>query len=272
MLSDKQIVKVFTEELLLEHKRNDRKGIYAKMQKMMAYNSNKIEGSTLTSEQAASLFDTGSFLGIDGEVYHAKDIEEMNGHFAMFNQMLAGLDEPLSAEVMKTLHYYLKKGVFEDFANGYPVGEFKNRVNFVSDITTTSPSEVEERVNELLTWYSNVAHKDVSTLLRFHAVFEKIHPFQDGNGRVGRMILFRECLRNGLIPVIIKDETKLQYYAALHKAQVENDFSALYAYGEKQQLVYKEEMLPFIEHLLVEEKKELNVSQKPEWKDVHRDL
>ena len=117
----------FVEELIhrfeVEQQKNDRSGIYALTQRMMAYNSNKIEGSTLTEKQTASLFDTGT-LSSEDAVIRAKDVEEMTGHFLMFNEMLKTYDLPLSHELIKRYHYKLKSGVFEDLANGYPVGEY----------------------------------------------------------------------------------------------------------------------------------------------------
>ena len=248
--TEKQIVNVLIETFLKEHKLNDRKGVYAKTQKMMAYNSNKIEGSTLTSEQTASLFDTGTLFGVNGEIYKAKDIEEMNGHFAMFNYAIHTLDEPLSEEIIKQMHYNLKAGVFEDKANGYPIGEYKNRYNIVSDIETVKPGDVSQKIIELLEWYHLDNRHDIYKQMEFHAKFEKIHPFQDGNGRVGRMILFRECLRDKIVPVIIRDETKMEYYHVLHEAQVHGDYNPLYEYGKKQQTFYKKEILPFLEYEL----------------------
>ena len=145
----------FVEELIhrfeVEQQKNDRSGIYALTQRMMAYNSNKIEGSTLTEKQTASLFDTGT-LSSEDAVIRAKDVEEMTGHFLMFNEMLKTYDLPLSHELIKRYHYKLKSGVFEDLTNGYPVGEYKNRRNMVSDIVTALPEEVEGRMTELLEW------------------------------------------------------------------------------------------------------------------------
>lgn len=138
-----KIVQALITRMLIEYKKNDRSGIYAKTQTEMAYNSNKIEGSTLTPDQTASLFTTGT-LRSDGEtVYKAKDIEEMTGHFSMFNHMLKSWEQPLTEELIKEYHYYLKVGVFEDRANGYPVGEYKNRANYVSDIHIANPAKVQ---------------------------------------------------------------------------------------------------------------------------------
>ena len=170
----------FVEELIhrfeVEQQKNDRGGIYALTQRMMAYNSNKIEGSTLTEKQTASLFDTGT-LSSEDAVIRAKDVEEMTGHFLMFNEMLKTYDLPLSHELIKRYHYKLKSGVFEDLANGYPVGEYKNRRNMVSDIVTAMPEEVEGRMTELLEWYHALPQHTLADLAKFHADYEAIHPF-----------------------------------------------------------------------------------------------
>lgn len=213
----RRVVDSLVKRMMIEYRKNDRSGIYAKTQTEMAYNSNKIEGSTLTPEQTESLFTTGTIRS-DGEiVYRAKDIEEMTGHFSMFNHMLQTWDEPLTEELIKKYHYHLKAGVFEDIANGYPIGEYKNRVNMVSNISTVKPDQVHGYMAELLKRYSDVPEVTLRTLARFHADFEKIHPFQDGNGRTGRMIIFKECLKNGLIPVIIKDQIKKRITMLLTK-------------------------------------------------------
>lgn len=246
---NKLLVNSLKERFIKERLANDRKGVYAKTQKMMAYNSNKIEGSTLTSEQTASLFDVGTIRGTEGEIYRAKDIEEMNGHFSMFNYMLDTLDEELTEKVIKGFHYHLKTGVFEDIANGYPVGEYKNRYNTVSDIETSTPSNVEKNMQELLKWYNDA--RSFETIIAFHAKFEKIHPFQDGNGRVGRMIIFRECLKNNIMPAVIKDEFKTEYYHVLHEAQVNENYEPLFSFCRTSQENYAKEITPFLEEPVV---------------------
>lgn len=145
----------------------------------MAYNSNKIEGSTLTEEQTASLFDTG-VLPKSEDYYRAKDVEEMNGHFLMFNKMLDTLDLELTEELIKAFHYELKSGVFEDRANGYAIGDYKKRPNMIGIYETVLPSQVSDEMSQLLAWYNN---QDISLeiLAEFHARYESIHPFQDGN-------------------------------------------------------------------------------------------
>ena len=241
----KQIANKLLERMTLEFQTNDRQGIYATTQKMMAYNSNKIEGSTLTLDQTASLFDTGTILA-NNEVFRAKDVEEMSGHFSMFNEMLKTLNLSLSEPLIKVFHYRLKAGVFEDYANGYVAGEYKQITNMVSDITTVKPSEVEAAVIALLNDYNSVSTHSLIDLAKFHAEFEKIHPFQDGNGRTGRMILFRESLRSHQIPIIVKDNNKVDYYHALHKAQVDNAFGDLENFFKASQTEYYSVLQEFL--------------------------
>lgn len=138
----------------IEHTKRDRSGVYGFTQRLMAYNSNKIEGSTLTEEQTASLFDTGVLPKSD-DYYRAKDVEEMNGHFLMFNKMLDTLDVDLSQDLIKQFHYELKSGVFEDRANGYAIGDYKKRPNMVGMNKTALPSQVPEEMKDLLDWYSD---------------------------------------------------------------------------------------------------------------------
>lgn len=246
MNEEKNIAKLIKKELLNDFTHKVRNGIFAETSKMMAYNSNKIEGSTLTSEETASLFDTGAILATGEVIYRAKDIEEMNGHFLMFNYALKTMDKKLSEELIKSFHFYLKNGVFEDRANGYVPGEYKKRANIVSDIQTSLPMEVPEKMRELLNTYHDIRNPELSDLMRFHANFEKIHPFQDGNGRTGRMILFRECLRTEIVPIIIKDETKAKYYHALHIAQESGDVNELVLYAVQVQEQYLAQIKKYV--------------------------
>lgn len=202
------------ERFVIERKKFDRSGIYAYTQRALAYNSNKIEGSTLTEEQTASLFDTG-MLPVNDDYYRAKDVEEMNGHFLMFNKMIDTLKEPLSIDLIKAFHYELKSGVFEDRANGYAIGDFKKRPNMIGIYETVLPKEVPSKMEHLLEWYHSLPQKTLSHLAEFHAKYESIHPFQDGNGRTGRLILFRECLKEDLIPFVIEDRSRTKYIEGL---------------------------------------------------------
>lgn len=173
------LIEKLIERFRIEQKKRDRSGIYAVTQRELAYNSNKIEGSTLTKEQTASLFDTGNIPASDN-YYRAKDIEEMNGHFLMFNKMIDTLDEPLSEKLIKEFHYELKAGVFEDRANGYAVGDYKKRANIIGIYETVKPENVAEKMCELLQWYQS-SEKDIVSLALFHARYESIHPFQDAH-------------------------------------------------------------------------------------------
>ena len=126
----------------------------------------------------------------------------MNGHFLMFNKMLDTLEKPLTQELIKQFHYELKSGVFEDRANGYAIGDYKKRPNMIGMYQTVRPENVAQEMYLLMDWYCN-QDVNIYALAEFHTRYENIHPFQDGNGRTGRLILFRECLKNGIVPVAV---------------------------------------------------------------------
>lgn len=176
-----------------------------------------------------------------------KDVEEMNGHFKMFNYiMMKHTGEPLTADIIKGMHKNLKEGVFEDMANGYAVGDWKKRANLVGDITTALPQEVPAMVEALLAEYTGKKKVELRDIAKFHAVFENIHPFQDGNGRVGRMILLKQCLDADITPVIIRDENKIKYYRYLSAAQNKRDYAPLIDFFESEQKWYQEKVIPMI--------------------------
>lgn len=210
----------------------ERGGIYGIVQITAAYNSNKIEGGLLSEEQVTEIFRQGQVMSGD---FRNKDVEEMQGHFKMFDYMLGSLGKPLSAEIIKDMHRNLKEDVFEDLANGYIVGDWKTRRNTVGGITTALPDEVPKRIEEL------VVNKVVTIedIARFHVEFERIHPFQDGNGRVGRMIILKQCLDNNLIPIIIMASDQEQYYRSLVSAQNQKDYSMLVELFKKEQEKFK---------------------------------
>ena len=210
----------------------ERGGIYGIVQITAAYNSNKIEGGLLSEEQVTEIFRQGQVMSGD---FRNKDVEEMQGHFKMFDHMLGSLGKPLSAEIIKDMHRNLKEDVFEDLANGYIVGDWKTRRNTVGGITTALPDEVPKRIEEL------VVNKVVTIedIARFHVEFERIHPFQDGNGRVGRMIILKQCLDNNLIPIIIMASDQEQYYRSLVSAQNQKDYSMLVELFKKEQEKFK---------------------------------
>ena len=225
------------DRFIIERKKFDRSGVYAYTQRVMAYNSNKIEGSTLTPEQTASLFDNGTLPRSD-DYYRAKDVEEMNGHFLMFNYMLDTLEEPLSQKLIKQFQYELKSGVFEDRAHGYAIGDYKQRPNMVGMYRTALPKEVPDEMEKLLVWYE-AQPKNMETLAKFHARYESIHPFQDGNGRTGRMILFRESLKYEEVdPFIILDDDRTVYIEALKEFRENGTVSQLTELLQKEAEIY----------------------------------
>ena len=237
--------KWLVERFIIERKRFDRSGVYAYTQRAMAYNSNKIEGSTLTPEQTASLFDNGTLPQSD-DYYRAKDVEEMNGHFLMFNYMLDTLDEELTPELIKHLHYELKTGVFEDRANGYAIGDYKTRPNMIGMYKTALPKDVEAEMKQLLEWYHK-QEKSMKVLAEFHARYESIHPFQDGNGRTGRMILFRESLKyDELTPFIILDDNRSRYLEGLKEFREHQKVDQLLELMQKEAEIYYQECQYFI--------------------------
>lgn len=233
--------------LIIEFRKQDRSGVYGFNQRSMAYNSNRIEGSTLTEKQTASMFETGTLYSDYSDViFRAKDIEEMNGHFKMFNYVMKHMDEPLSEDIIKNMHRNLKEGVFEDFANGYAVGDWKKRSNRVSDIVICPPQEVPVRMSELIREYLNKDMIELKDIAEFHAKFENIHPFQDGNGRVGRMIILKQCLDNNITPIIIRDINKVEYIRCLNEAQNNRGYDKLIQYFQKEQHYYQENVIPMI--------------------------
>lgn len=225
-----------SERFRIERERFDRSGVYAYTQRLLAYNSNKIEGSTLTEEQTASLFDNGT-LPKSEDYYRAKDVEEMNGHFLMFNKMLDTIRQPLSSGLIKQFHYELKSGVFEDRANGYAIGDYKKRPNMIGIYQTVRPENVEAEMDRLMEWYHGKA-PDIAVFAEFHARYESIHPFQDGNGRTGRLILFRECLKGGIVPAVIEDANRNEYLEALKDYREREDLDKLVGLLRREQAFY----------------------------------
>jgi len=243
-ISDNEFLSFLIERFKIERDKFDRSGVYAYTQRLLAYNSNKIEGSTLTEEQTASLFDNGTLPKSD-DYYRAKDVEEMNGHFLMFNKMLDTFDEPLTQELIKQFHYELKSGVFEDRANGYAIGAYKKRPNMIGIYQTIRPEDVDKEMYLLMDWYSS-QKIDISKLAEFHTRYERIHPFQDGNGRTGRLILFRECLKNEMIPIVIEDANRNLYLEALKEYREKKKLDKLIELFEKEQGFYLEKCKYFI--------------------------
>ncbi|MDO4304508.1 MAG: Fic family protein [Bacillota bacterium] len=244
MNGEKEFLDFLLPRFKIERNKFDRSGVYAYTQRLLAYNSNKIEGSTLTEEQTASLFDNGTLPKSD-DYYRAKDVEEMNGHFLMFNKMLDTLEEPLSQELIKQFHYELKSGVFEDRANGYAIGDYKKRPNMIGIYQTVRPEDVAQEMSLLMDWYC-AQDVNIPILAELHAKYESIHPFQDGNGRTGRLILFRECLKNNIVPVVIEDANRNEYLDALREYREEKNLYKLISLFEKEQQIYYEKCKYFM--------------------------
>lgn len=215
-MDEKEITRRIKRVILDEFEMNYRNGLYKIVQIELAYNSNKIEGSSLTEEETLNMFETGLFVEDirSNEDKKVNDIIEMQNHFLMFNFMLKTLDEKLSEKLIKELHMYLKANS-KDVERGYAVGNYKTISNKVSNITTASPFDVGSRMNDLIDEYNKKSNKTLDDIVEFHVDYETIHPFQDGNGRTGRIIMFRECLRNDIFPFVIKDNRKQSYYQGL---------------------------------------------------------
>ncbi len=186
-------------------------GLYHKTQVNLTYNSNRIEGSRLTEEQTRYIFETRTIGFKDEEAVPVDDIIETTNHFVAFDYLLDSLYQPLSAEIIKEFHRILKSGTADARKSWFALGNWKKLPNEVGGAETTKPENVENEIEKLNDWYLKREDTTFETIVEYHYRFEKIHPFQDGNGRVGRLILFRECLKNNVVPFII-DETYKQFY------------------------------------------------------------
>lgn len=204
------------ETLLEEQRLGIRGGIYHRLQVDFAYNSNHIEGSRLTHEQTRYIYETKSI----GEPAMVNDIFEAANHFRCFDYILCTVPEPLSEEYIKALHGMLKQGVMTSVDSTAVIGDYKRYANEVGQITTVKPKEVSMRMQQLLSKYTENT-MDLYDIASFHAEFEQIHPFYDGNGRIGRLLMFKQCLANGVVPFFISEFNKLFYYKGLSEWQLE---------------------------------------------------
>lgn len=201
--------------LIDEQQAHRKGGLYHKTQVQLAYNSNRIEGSKLTEEQTRYIFETRTIGFKDQEAVPVDDIIETTNHFVAFDYLLRTIEEPLSEELVKEFHRILKSGTADALKPYFNVGDYKNLANEVGGHETCNPADVAREMQALNQWYSKVDRVTLRTLAEYHWRFESIHPFQDGNGRVGRLILFRECLRSNIMPFIIDNEHKVFYYRGL---------------------------------------------------------
>ena len=198
--------------------------LYHRTQLDFAYNTNHMEGSTITPDETASIYDTGTILTNSDKVIVLKDATETKNHFTLFKYMLDTIDDKLSEKMIKKFHFILKDGTLTDSEKEwFNIGEYKKKKNFVGDITTSIPSAVAKDMKNLLDWYNKLPKKSFEDIIEFHVRFEKIHPFQDGNGRVGRMIMFRECLYNDIMPFFIEDRNKEFYIRGMKEYQLHNN-------------------------------------------------
>lgn len=191
-------------------------GIYHRTQIDLTYNSNHIEGSRLTHDQTRYIFETNT-IGIEGESIRVDDIIETTNHFRCIDIIIERADEKLTESLVKELHMTLKAGTSDSRKDWFAVGEYKRLPNEVGGNETTSPENVHREMKALLKEYNSMKRKSFEDIIDFHQRFESIHPFQDGNGRVGRLIMFKECLSNGYVPFIITDELKMYYYRGLRE-------------------------------------------------------
>ena len=189
-------------------------GIYHKTQIDLTYNSNHIEGSRLTYDQTRYIFETNT-IGVENEVLNVDDVIETSNHFRCIDLIIDHAASTLSEHFIKKLHHILKTGTSDSRKDWFAVGEYKRLPNEVGGMQTSLPEEVADRMKALLSDYNAVPKKTLDNILDFHVRFERIHPFQDGNGRVGRLIMFKECLKYNIVPFIIEENLKMFYYRGL---------------------------------------------------------
>lgn len=202
-------------DILQSEKKNKYSGgIYHKTQIDLTYNSNHIEGSRLTHDQTRYIFDTNT-IGVENEVLNVDDVIETANHFRCIDMIIDNAKATLTEKFIKDLHLILKNGTSDSRKDWFSVGDYKKMPNEVGGMATALPEEVADRIKVLLTEYNNKEEKTLEDILDFHVKFERIHPFQDGNGRVGRLIMFKECLKYNIVPFIIEDQLKMFYYRGL---------------------------------------------------------
>ena len=201
--------------ILQEEKKNRHSGgIYHKTQIDLTYNSNHIEGSRLTHDQTRYIFETNT-IGVENEVLNVDDVIETSNHFRCIDMIIDHAKAPLTEKYIKELHLILKNGTSDSRKDWFAVGDYKKMPNEVGGMETMLPENVADKMKELLSEYNSKEEKSLEDILDFHVKFERIHPFQDGNGRVGRLIMFKECLKYNIVPFIIEDSLKLFYYRGL---------------------------------------------------------
>lgn len=214
--NEKENKNYLLERLREEKKHSIKGGIYHKLQIDLTYNSNHMEGSELTHDQTRYIFETRT-IGVESsnEAVKVDDIIETINHFSMIDRVIDFANYKLSETFIKELHKILKTGTSDSRLAWFKVGEYKRRANVVGDKETTPPRLVPQEMKKLVDEYNDKDKHTLEEIIEFHVKFETIHPFQDGNGRVGRMIVFKECLKNNIVPFIILDSKKMFYYRGL---------------------------------------------------------
>lgn len=217
---EKPLLKIFKEEKEMKLKG----GLYHQTQVKLAYNSNRIEGSILSEDQTRYIYETNTIAMPNDVATPVDDIIETINHFQCFDYMVDVASQELTEPIIKEFHRLIKSSTSDSRKEWFNVGEYKAKPNMVGDSKTTSPSKVKGDMAKLLIDYNELNEVSFEDIIEFHYKFESIHPFQDGNGRVGRMIMFKECLRWGIIPFIIDERHKQFYYRGLKEFEVEKGY------------------------------------------------
>ena len=219
------ITKVKVLDVLREQKEMELKGnLYHNTQIIFAYNTNHIEGSKLTEDQTRYIFETNTILFEGQTVASVDDILETANHFKLVDYMLDVADKDLTEEMIKEFHKILKEGTSDSRKEWFNIGEYKKLANEAGNMQTSLPKNVVKDMAKLMGWYNSLEEITIKEIIEFHYRFERIHPFQDGNGRVGRIIMFKECLKNNIVPFIILDKEKLFYYRGLKEYKNEKGY------------------------------------------------
>ena len=212
-------------EVLREQKSMKLKGnLYHNTQIIFAYNTNHIEGSKLTEDQTRYIYETNTLLTEKESITNLDDIIETSNHFKLVDYMIDIADKELTQDMIKEFHKILKEGTSDSRKEWFNVGDYKKLANEAGNMKTTLPKNVQKDMVKLMQWYNPLGKITIEDIIEFHYKFESIHPFQDGNGRVGRIIMFKECLKNNIIPFIILDKDKLFYYRGLKEYKSEKGY------------------------------------------------
>lgn len=227
---------------LIEQKKSKFKGnIYHFSQVNFAFNSNKIEGGHLTEDETEEIFETNSFIPKTDDAIKLDDLIEMKNHFRLFDYMLDIIDEELGKENIIEMNKILKRNTTNEDNPRYNVGGFRvvpNKIGLINVINTSSPADVKKDIETLSEWYKSIENVTLEDIIEFHVRFERIHPFGDGNGRVGRIIMFKECLKNNILPFIVLDTDKPYYMRGLK--EYKNDKMYLIDTIKNEQDIYEQ--------------------------------